>query len=240
MKKNDKEIESYLADTIMERPYGFSVGEQHFFLYPVTLGKMYLLQRQMENLDINEKSLRMNVSLEVLRLAREKKDECLTIICYHTCKTKDEVFDAMLMAERKALFAKEMSDEDIAALMIIVLTTDRTEEVIRHFKIDKEKDKLRIISEVKEKSDKNSLTFGGNTIYGTFIQPLIEMGLTYEEIVWQRSYANLKLLLADKTASVYLSEEEMKKIPAWVKTGTKTIKADDPKNKEIIKNSSWK
>ena len=212
MKQDAKEIEQYVADTIMERPYGFSVDDEHFYLYPVTLGKMYLLQRHLESLEINQQNIQTDVSMEALRLAKEKKDECLNIICFHTCRTKDEIFDAMLIANRTALFKSELSEEDIAALMIMVLTTDKTNLFIKHYGIDKEQDDMRKVMEVKNRSDKNSFTFGGHTVYGSFIHPLLELGMTWDEIVWERSYTNLRLLLADKVNSIYVTDDERKKI----------------------------
>lgn len=212
MKQDRKEIEQYVADTIMERPYGFSVADEHFFLYPVTLGKMYLLQRHLESLGINQQNIQNDVSMEALRLAKEKKDECLTIICFHTCKTKDEVFDTELIASRTELFSKELSEEDIAALMIMVLTTDKTNIFIKHFGINKEQDDMRKVMEVKNRNDKNNFTFGGLTIYGSFIYPLLELGMSWDEVVWERSYTNLRMLLADKVNSIYVTDEERKKI----------------------------
>ena len=44
MDKEGKIIEMDIADTIMERPYEFHIGEEmQFYLYPATLGKIYLL-----------------------------------------------------------------------------------------------------------------------------------------------------------------------------------------------------
>ena len=43
MDKEGKIIEMDIADTIMERPYEFHIGEMQFYLYPATLGKICLL-----------------------------------------------------------------------------------------------------------------------------------------------------------------------------------------------------
>ena len=40
MDKEGKIIEMDIADTIMERPYEFHIGEMQFYLYPATLGKI--------------------------------------------------------------------------------------------------------------------------------------------------------------------------------------------------------
>ncbi len=212
MKEDEKEIEQYFADAIMERPYGFSVDDRHFFLYPVTFGKMYLLQRYMEQLAIDAQSLQADVSMEALRLAKGKRSECLDIICCHTCNTKEELFDTATLSEKKAVLDNGLSDEDIAALMIIVLTSDKTDLFIRHYGIDKEHEDMRKVMVVKEQSDKNNYTFGGLTLYGSFIHPLLELGLTWDEIVWKRSYTNLRMLLADKVNTIYVTDEERKKI----------------------------
>ena len=40
----DKELlEMNIADTIIERPIGFNIGSQQFYLYPPTLGMTYHL-----------------------------------------------------------------------------------------------------------------------------------------------------------------------------------------------------
>ena len=212
MKEEEKkEIEQYLADTIMERPYGFSVGERHFSLYPITLGKMYVLQRYIEQLGLRAQDIK-NISIGMLRIVMEKKDECLNIIYFHTCRTKHEVFDAQRMEETVKFFKENMTDADIASLMIMVLSGDKTEIFIKHLGIDKEQADLKKVMDVKNQSDKNSFSFGGVSIYGSFIYPLLELGMSWDEILWERSYTNLRLLLADKVNSVYVSEEERKRI----------------------------
>ena len=118
--KESKDTEQYIADAVMGRPYGFSVKDRHFYLYPVTLGKMYLMQRLVESIGINSRNVQTDLSLEALRLAKEKRDECLTMICYHTCRTAEELFDAPEVEERKALFKEELSEEDVAALLEIL------------------------------------------------------------------------------------------------------------------------
>ena len=234
------ETEQYLADTIIERPYGFFVGKRYFRLYPVTLGKVYVLQRYVEQLSVNIKMLGKEVSIEALRLAKEKRKDCLSVIYIHTCKTKDEVFDVERQNETIKLIDKELSTEDVASLMIIVLSFDRTDVVMKHLGIEREQQRMRTVMDVKNKNDKNNISFGGVSIYGSFIQPLMELGFSWNEILWERSYVNLRLLLLDKMNSVYMSDDERKKIPAWVFGNGHYIKADDPKNKEKIKAMSWK
>ena len=224
----------------MGRPYGFTVGEKHFALYPVTLGKMYLLQRQLESLEVNLEGMK-NVSSEALRLAKEKKEECLTIIAYHTCKTKDEIFNPSLISERKELFSKELSEEDIAALMIIVLTSDKTELFIGYLGIDKEQQKLSVVMKAKAKGDKNSLSFGGRSVYGTLIDAASERyGWTKDYIVWGIDYSSLRLMLADKLETVFVTDEERKNIPSWVFSDVGDAIKATRENMAQIKSMDWK
>lgn len=222
----------------MERPYGFSVGERRFYLYPVTLGKMYCLQRYVERLSINMKTLGKDISFEALRLARSKRKECLDIIYIHTCRTKEEMFDALRQAEITALFDKEMTDDDIATLMITVLASDKTDMFIKHLGIDKEQSDMRKVMKVKEKSDKNNFNFGGVSLYGSFIHPLMELGMTWDEILWERSYTNLRLLLSDKINSIYVTDDERKKIHIS-KDRQRVDASDKEKMKAIIASQSW-
>ena len=76
------------CDTIMERPYEFHIGEMQFYLYPATLGKIYLLSRLTENLEINKDFLSINPYMEALRLCDSKRDIICKILSYHTFDKK--------------------------------------------------------------------------------------------------------------------------------------------------------
>lgn len=60
-----KNINMNIDDALIEKPYPFTIeeegkGERHFFLYPVTLGKLHMLKRHMENLEIDLRNLQTN------------------------------------------------------------------------------------------------------------------------------------------------------------------------------------
>ena len=88
MGENRKITEMNIADTIMERPYGFQVNKRHFYLYPITLGKTYLLSRLIESLDMNADIIKSNPYMEALRLCQEKKDIVCQLLSYHTLNKK--------------------------------------------------------------------------------------------------------------------------------------------------------
>ena len=116
--------------------------------------------------------------------------------------------------------------------MLPCLSGDNTEEFIKHFGIDKERLERNRIAAVKK--DNSSVTFGGNSTYGTLIDFACQRyGWTMDYILWGISYANLKMLMADAITTVYLSEDERKKLN--ILDDSEVVNADDPKNKELIR-----
>lgn len=204
-----KQLELDIADTIIDRPKGFSVGRRHFYLYPVTLGKMYLQQRVVANLDLNTELLRVNPYAEALRLVETKKEDCCLLLAYHTLQTKKEVLSNRIVTIRRNIFLREMDNEDIATLILACLTSDKTQQFIQYFGIDKEKE--RMLEIVKAKESNNTFNFGGKSIYGTLIDAACERyKWTFDNVVWGISYTNLMLLMEDKVTSLYLTDDEMK------------------------------
>ena len=235
--KEGKIIEMDIADTIMERPYEFHIGEMQFYLYPATLGKIYLLSRLTENLEINTDFLSLNPYMEALRLCDSKRDIICKILSYHTFDKKEELFNSHLINERQKLFEDNLSNEELAQLFIIVLSKDNIEQFIKHFQIDIEKKEQEKISIIKKKKC-NTITFGGKSIYGTLIDIACERyGWTMDYVVWGISYANLHMLLNDYITSIYLTDDEIKKY--HISTDRTFINGDDPKNMDKIKGMKW-
>ena len=239
-----KDIERYLEDAMMGRPYAFTVNGRHFYLHPVTYGKMLLLQRMVEQLGINQKNILMSAPLEALRIAREKKEECLAIIYYNTCRTKEEVFDVELMEERVSFFRKHLTDDDIASMVIMILTFDKTQQFFKHLGIDKEQHRLETVMRLKNKKDKNNISFGCKSQFGALLDAACERyKWTKDYVMWEIDYSSLRLMLADKANSVYVTDEEWRKLPLSVKkpvSGEERINGDDRKAiREAIKSQKW-
>lgn len=207
----DKQLELDIADTIIDRPKGFSVGHRHFYLYPLTLGKMYLQKRVIDNLELNRELLQVSPYAEALRLVSEKKEDCCLLLAYHTLQTKRDILNNRTVTIRKNFFLKEMDNEDIATLLLSCLTGDRTAILVQHFGIDKELERMSEVTKAKNSS--NSFSFGGKSIYGTLIDAACERyKWTYDYVVWEISYTNLQLMLKDSIKSVYLTDDEIKKV----------------------------
>lgn len=66
MEENDRYIDMDIADTIIDRPLGFSIGNRHYNIYPVTLGKSMLIQRLTANLELDSGNIKINPYMEML------------------------------------------------------------------------------------------------------------------------------------------------------------------------------
>lgn len=228
----DKELlEMNIADTLIERPIGFSVGKRSYFIYPVTLGKTHLLARLFKSLDADEKVIATNPYLEAMRLSETKKETVCRILAYHTFNRKDDVFDNAKIEQRAKMFEKNLDGEELATILVLILSGDNTEEFIHYFGIDKEREEKSRIYKIKD--SKGSISFGGKSTYGTLIDFACQRyGWTMEYVTWGISYANLKMLMADAITTIYLSEDEQKKLGMSV---GEVINADDPKNRELMR-----
>lgn len=230
----DKErLEMDIADTIMERPTGFNIGNRSFYIHPPTLGKTYLLARLFNELDANSKIISANPYMEALRLSKMKKDVVCRILSYYTFNHKEDIFDNAKVESRSSFFADSLNIEELATLLVLILTGDNTDAYITYLGIDKERKERKRIADIKK--DSGGITFGGNSAYGTLIDFACQRyGWTMDYVVWGISYANLKMLMADAITTIYLNAEERKQLSIF--DNIDYINADDPKNDELISN----
>lgn len=81
----DRELlEMNIADTIIERPIGFSVGKRSFFIYSATLGKTYFLARLFNSLEANNKVICHNPYLGAIKLSETSKETVCWLLAYCT------------------------------------------------------------------------------------------------------------------------------------------------------------
>ena len=205
-------IEYNLADTLIERPHVFEVGGQQFFLYPVTLGKSYLLMRLIESLEFDEEIFGTNPCLEALRVCNIHRDIVLRIISYHTIKNKEELFDNSIIDSRCKFFSENLDNEELAQLLLVTLYEDKTSTFKEYLGINKENEWKHKISKLKGDSG-SSVCIGGKSIYGSMIDYICERyKWQYDYVVWGISYANIKMLMSDCISTYYLSKEELKQL----------------------------
>lgn len=237
MPDSKKNIDKEILEVIMERPYGFTVKDKRFYLYPVTLGKSILLSRLMRNLEIDTELLAKNPSLETLRVVSVHRDVAILIIAYCTAKDKQEVFDNARTEEYKWLLSRNLTDEEIAQLLLIIYQYDKTASFIKHLGLDRDQKEQAKISKLKNKNG-NTVMFGGKSIYGSLLSVACEKyGWTLDYVVWGIGLVNLRMMLADSVNSIYLSDDEKKS--ARLTVGQEIVNMDNPDNWAKIKAMKW-
>lgn len=234
--RKKENIEYELADIITQKPHEIKVGRKLFRLYPVTLAKQFLLKRIIDGLSMNTSVLRKNPYMEALRLAETNRKVCCHILAIHaTPNTCKDLHNSKAITERRNVFSK-MTIEDIATLLIYVLTSDKTERMLHELGLDKEQKRMSEVMDIKRQNGKNNLTFGGLTIFGSFIGQLKELGYSDNEIIYEKGFTFLRLMLADKITSVYLTDEELQNVSTTA--GGTLLDANDPASFEKLKSLS--
>lgn len=230
--KETELCEYNIADMIMEKPLEFYIEKERYCLYPITLGKSYLIQRLVNSLEIKAENVQINPFLEALRLCRDKIDTVARIIAYSTIKDKETLFDEVFVSQRTSHFIETVEIDDLAKLLIYILTGDKVEECIKYLGLDKEREDQKKVLKVKNKGS-NVLSFGGKSMYGTLIDVACERyGWTFDYVVWGISYANLRMQMADMITTISLTDEEKKKVHLKTKD---YIDGDNPENIDRIR-----
>lgn len=206
---DNEELEDLMVDTLIERPYMIEIDGKPYLFHPITLGKHYLQAKLIKSLEINESLLAVNPILETLRLASQKKDVVSRILAYNVLPKKKDVFNAEKVEKLINVF-NSLESEDRATLLNVVLTSNRTSEIIKYLGIDKELARMKRAQSVKEKD--NSISFCGKSAWGSLIDLACERyGWTYEYVVWGISLPALQILMADQIKTLILNEEERRK-----------------------------
>lgn len=227
----NKQTEINVADAIIEKAIRFNIGKQKYSLYPPTLGKTQILKNLYLGLDVNAQLLSLNPLAEAIRISKENPDVVCQIIAYSTFNDKNSIMNTEKVFQRAKTFLEHLTTEDLATLLSLILSNDKTDEFIKYFKIDADKELRERISRIKGES--NSLTFGGKSIYGLLIDFACQRyGWTMDYILWGISYVNLNMLFADAITTVYLTDEERKQLGMGF---GQSINADDPANRDLIR-----
>lgn len=208
MHKNS--LNETLADAVMDRPREFFIDDNRFCLWSPTLGMSIMLERHLSGLEIDSVLISKSPSIEALRLATEKRKEVCDILAIQTMRRYDELSSTLKLRRRSDYFNKHLTDDELAQLILIVLSEPRIETLLSLSGIAEEQKELTRIAQIKNKDGHNK-SFGGKTIYGLLIDAACKSyGWTKEYVVWGIDLISLRLMLADSINSIYLSDEDMK------------------------------
>ncbi len=221
------------TDILLERPYGFEVNGEKFAIFPPSLGVLSTMQILLRKLNISQSALQSVGNLELLRVAKAQCKECCELIAFATCSSHADVLNDIEIERRAKLFAEGLESSDIATLLVASLQFNRHQQWMEDVGIREEHNRIARVMRCKKKG--NSVSFGGKTLFGRLIDPAMERyGWTYEYVVWGISFAVLEALMADKIVDIFLTDDEKKKVPAYLLETEDVISGDDPRNWERI------
>lgn len=224
-----------LSSILMEEPTYFEVKGKALYLYPVTLGKSLVIARAIEALDLDPSK---NLAEAVLLAMDSKREQLCRILALHTLRGREEVFNHKLVKSRTTLIEKGLKDGEIAKLFLLTLFEIPLHKLYEHINLDVDQRDLAKINKVKEQTNKNSITFGGRSLYGALIVPACEkLNLTPKQVVWDISYRFLQVLMADTINNVYLTDEELKQV--HISNDRTVIKMDKDGADAIINSMDW-
>ena len=236
--KENKVLDELIQDAIMETPRFFTCGKRAFSIYPLTLGKMMLMRRTLAVIGLDKRPLSADIGAELVMVVRTHKKECCEFLSYMTAR--NEYYDVFNYSRHRwrSDFFMNMDDGDVASVVAMSITLDRTEEFMRYIGIDREQTEMRRVMSKKDK-DNGSVSFGGLSMYGTLIDVAMERyKMTKRQVVWEMDLVSLRLLLADRVQTVFLNEKERKRIRPR-QTGQKVNGDDKDAVMRAIMSESW-
>lgn len=227
----NKEVTSIITKVLTDQSVEFDVQRRRYRLYPSSLGKVFLTAPLIESLGINKENVTAVPFLEILRIVQQHRDACCRIIAYHTLRGKQEVLNLKAVKAQEQRIANSFDDDDIGTILIAILKDNSINEIIKATQMDREAEKMASVNTAK--NHKNTFVFGGKSIWGSLIDAACERyGWTFDYVVWGISYANLTLMLKDKITSVFLTDDERKRVRLPDYSGD-IISGDD--KKEVLR-----
>lgn len=235
-KKEEKpniNIDACVEETILEMPISFSLDGHYFYIFPPSVGIVFLTQPLMRELHLNKDLFIIREEFEYVRIAIEQREKLLRLVAIHSFGNRhDAIYEDKVLQRMSELEPIEAAD--LAAIFSTLLRwMTYQEQFIKHFCIDTERKQKEKISEFKKK-DSSSVTFGGRSIFGSLLDMACERyKWRLDYLLWEISATTLNMMLADSITTMYLSKDDAKK--CGVSTDGIVIKMDDPRNKEKIK-----
>lgn len=210
--KYSKILNEALADAVMDRPREFFIGRKRYCLWSPTLGVSLMLERHMQSIGIDAELMSSNPSIEILRLVRDKRYEVCYILAILSFRSFLELSNGSTLERRAKIFSKSLTDDEIAQLLLVGLGSVDAGQLIKMSGIEDERKEQSRISEIKNK-DGHTKIFGGRTMYGTLIDAACRAyGWSKEYVVWGIDLTSLRMMLADKIDSIYMSDDDMKQL----------------------------
>lgn len=208
--KDEKALNETLADAVMDRPREFFIGNRRFEQWSPSLGMSLMLERHLSALGIDNELLVKNPSMEAMRLISAKRIEVCRILAILSTRDRRHLDRSKWIEKRAQFYSRNLSDEDIAKLLLIAMSEPKADTLISLSRIAKEQEEQARIANYKNQ-DGHTLSFGGKTIFGSLIVPACDtLKCLPSDAVWGIPLIQLRMCLADKINTVYVSDEDMK------------------------------
>lgn len=173
-----------------------------------------------------------NELLKTLAIVEGNRAKVCELLALYSFRDSGDCLDPYRTEERAGEFSA-LETSDLATLFTAVLAMPKAGKLIEELGIDKENERKKRLAEAKD--TKGSVTCGGVSIYGGVLDHVMQRyGWSLQYALWGITAANLQLLTSDETASLYLTEEERKKVPRSMLGECNAINADDPKNAALV------
>ncbi len=208
---NEINLNAAVGDAGMERPLEFLIGSRRFCLWSPSLGVSLMLERHIALLGIDPELMNRHPSVEALRIVKEQRKEVCMVLAIASCRSYAKLCDSRFLDRRSRYFAAHLDDDELAGLLIWVLSRPKPETFISLSGIARDQQEQAEIARVKGAGG-HTRTFGGKTIFGSLIDMACRVyGWTKQHVVWGIDLVSLRLMLSDAINSVYLSDEEARK-----------------------------
>jgi hypothetical protein len=213
MEKLSEDMEQELYSTIIQTSYAFDAGSGHYSIRPITLGREMMLKPEIRAIEAMHASPAEDLQHLALKAATERKNEVLRALAIVTLDSRKELMDENAILSRMLDLDNDLDETEMAALLVIVLKEmGKVSRLMKATGIDRDREHLKAVHDAK-KANKNTVTFGGVSIYGRLLDVACERyGWTLDYVLWGISSVNLQMMLADQVSSVFISDDELKNI----------------------------
>lgn len=224
MDKRTDNIEIQARCILLDRASAFTISgsDEVFRIHYPSYGIMMLASEILDEAGLDRRDLVLNPYAESLRLSSVSRKSVCRVISLYCVSGKAEALGAE--SERlSSVFLSSMTVDELAKTLLMCLSLDNIDSVLRHYSLTRENDRYRRAVKVKMQNS-DSVGFGGLTVYGSMFDPVMERyGWTLDYVIWGISYANLRLIIADMPRSLLLSKEERRRAGI---TNEKAVKAE--------------
>lgn len=230
------DLSQEMIDTLLGKSFDVNIGNRTFTVARASLGKILLLNevtsqitpyiKVPDTMKGNRQLQSLYVIAAVGGMVKRPEQRALIIrsLAITLLNTRHELMSASNRTQVEQYITSHLSDEEIASLYINLRTFEDVDGYIKELGIGREIERMNKAQKVKKQS--NTLTFCGVSVWGNLIDPIAERyGWTLDYILWGISFANIRMLMADRRKEVYLTDEERKK--AHISTDGILVNGDD-------------